>query len=270
MGRTGERHRLLAVERSIEARVEGGTLLRSSVISFVIPAHNESAFIAPTLASIQSASAALGERCEIIVAADACVDDTAAIASRAGAKVIEIDVRQIGAARNAGAAVAQEELLVFVDADTLVNEPLIRATAAAVRDGAVGGGCLVRFDTLNRRSARLLEWVAARLYRMTGLAAGCYLFAQREAFEAAGGFDERYFASEELWMSLALRRQGRFVLLHEHVVTSGRKIEHLSALQIVSLLGSMAIKGPRGMQQREGLDIWYKDQRVTRGEHRSP
>ena len=66
------------------------------------------------------------------------------------------------------------------------------------------------------------------LYRLAGLASGSFLFCTRSAFEVVGGFDERRYASEEVWLSLALRKQGRFVILREHVITSGRKLRGYS------------------------------------------
>ena len=44
------------------------------------------------------------------------------------------------------------------------------------------------------------------------------------SFEKAGGFDEQYFAGEEMYLPLALRKRGRFVVLKESVTTSARKV----------------------------------------------
>jgi hypothetical protein len=47
-------------------------------------------------------------------------------------------------------------MLVFVDADTLVNEAVLTGAVKAVRDGAVGGSCLVLFEGALPLYARLL------------------------------------------------------------------------------------------------------------------
>ncbi|MDQ3315282.1 MAG: hypothetical protein M3505_11760 [Verrucomicrobiota bacterium] len=44
------------------------------------------------------------------------------------------------------------------------------------------------------------------------------------SFEKAGGFDKQYFAGEEMYLTLALRKRGRFVVLNESVKTSARKV----------------------------------------------
>ena len=104
--------------------------------------------------------------------------------------------------------------------------------------------------------------VTVPLYRVLGLASGCFLFCTREAFHAAGGFDERLFAAEEGAMSRALRRQGRFVVLREFVVTSGRKLRAHTAREIFGLLARLALGGPESVRRREGLEIWYGERRT--------
>jgi len=42
------------------------------------------------------------------------------------------------------------------------------------------------------------------LYFGLNLGAGAFLFTTRRNFEATGGFDEQYFAGEEVYFSLAL------------------------------------------------------------------
>jgi hypothetical protein len=81
------------------------------------------------------------------------------------------------------------------------------------------------------------------------------------AFRAAGGFDERLFGAEEAALSRALRRQGRFVVLRECVTTSGRKLRAHSAREILGFLARLALAGPKGVQQRKGLEIWYGERR---------
>src|SRR5262245_15720711 len=102
-------------------------------ISFIIPAYNEEQLLGRTLKAIDQAARPLGEPVEVIVADDASTDHTAAIAQEHGALVVSVKYRQIAATRNAGARGANGEMLVFVDADTMVTEAAVRAAIAAMR-----------------------------------------------------------------------------------------------------------------------------------------
>jgi len=226
-------------------------------LSFIVPAYNEERLLGSTLAAINNVIAVIPESAEVIVVDDASADSTPTIAGSHGARVVSVHRRQIAATRNAGARESRGEWLVFVDADTIVNESVVRAAIAAMRVGAAGGGCTLRFDGRLPLYARLLVGGFLPVYRALRLAAGCFIFCTRAAFDAAGGFDERLFAAEEAILSRALRRQGRFVILREHVTTSGRKLRAHSAGEILGGLLRLAVAGPKALRRRDGLDIWY-------------
>jgi glycosyltransferase involved in cell wall biosynthesis len=232
-----------------------------SLVSFVIPAWNEEPLIGRTLDVLFASAQQMGCPFEVVVADDASTDGTAGIARAKGARVVSLNRRQIAAARNAGAKAAHGGLLIFVDADTRVTPDVLRATLQAVRGGAVGGGCAVRFEGRVPRYARLLLPIFIWFYRVVGLAAGCFLFCTREAFDAAGGFDEGLYASEECALSWALKRQGRFVLLRESVLTSGRKLRTHSGWEILGVLLRLARRGRRAVRDRQDKEIWYATRR---------
>lgn len=227
------------------------------MISFVIPAYNEEKYLPATLAAIHEAARAAGEPYEIVVANDASTDRTAEIAEQAGARVVTVQKRQIAATRNAGAAAAAGDPLVFVDADTQVNADVVRGVLAALGDPSVAaGGAGVRFENV----PGWVHWFMAVLvpfFRTMRWAAGCFLFCRRSAFDAAGGFDERYFAAEEIHMSRALGRHGRFVVLHETVVSSARKLEGHTALGMWWIMTKLVLRNPTGPRSREHAGFWY-------------
>jgi len=227
------------------------------MISFIVPAYNEEALIGRTLDALNRAAESIGEPFEIVVADDASSDRTAAIAEARGARLTRVNLRQIAATRNAGAREAIGDKLIFVDADTVVSEQVVRTAIEAMDKGAAGGGSAVSFDGPLPRYAELVHPTLVRLFRATGLACGCFLFCTRRAFEAAGGFDEKLFASEEIAMSRALKRQGRFVVLRESVTTSGRKLRMYSGKQVLRLFAGLLLAGPKALRRRDGLEVWY-------------
>ena len=232
------------------------------MISFIVPAHNEEVWIGRCISAIRSALESIDEPYEIIVVDDASSDATASIARQQGAQVIRVEHRQISATRNAGARQAHGGILFFVDADTLVNAPAIQSALRSVRAGAVGGGCFPQFEGWLPLWVRLAVPVLERLSRrLHFLPSGACLFCTRGAFQAAGGFDENYYAAEECVFVRALKRQGRFVIPAETVITSGRKPRAHSFLSYARLVTRLALRGDSGLRSREGLEYWYNSDR---------
>ncbi len=231
------------------------------MVSFIVPAYNEEALIGQTLEALNRAALDIREPYEIVVADDASSDRTAAIAVTHGARVASVSLRQIAATRNAGAREAIGNKLIFVDADTVVGAEVVRAAVDAMNNGAVGGGSAVSFDGRLPRYAELVFPVMVRLFRATGFACGCFLFCTRQAFDAVGGFDEALFASEEIAMSRALKRQGRFVILRESVTSSGRKLRMYTGREVLRLFGGILLAGPKALKRRDGLEVWYGGRR---------
>lgn len=93
------------------------------MISFIIPTLNEETVLESTLKALRKLQAM---PYEIIVSDGHSTDRTVEIAEQYADKVVEHDgkTRQnISKGRNAGAAVAQGEFLVFMDADSRIEDP---------------------------------------------------------------------------------------------------------------------------------------------------
>src|SRR5213596_4180638 len=232
--------------------------------SFIIPAHNEELELAATVDAIRAAASHATQRYEIIVIDDASTDGTAEIASRAGAKVIRINRRQIAASRNAGGRAAQGEYLFFVDADTRINRVHVTQGLAVLEAGYAGGSARVALDGFIPIWGRVLLRAFGALYFGLNLGAGAFLFTTRRNFEAIGGFDEQYFAGEEVYFSLALRKLGRFKVLREPILTSGRKLRMYSMRRVFVRLFSIVVGGPNAARSRDKLDVWYDGKRENR------
>lgn len=230
------------------------------MITFIIPAHNEELLIGGTISALQTAAGAMDENYEIIVVDDASTDATNAVATRCGARVFSVSYRQIAAARNAGAVQAQGDHLVFVDADTQVTGAVICAAVRAMRAGAVGGGSRARFDGRVPIYGRIMAWIWLEILQRFGhVASGCFLFCTRHSFVAVGGFDQTLYAAEDVVLSRRLRGLGRFVILQEAVITSGRNIRSHSALELLRIVVGFALHGPSFFRTRHGP--WYGQRR---------
>ena len=234
------------------------------MFSFIVPAYNEERELPHALAAIRAAAEASAQPHEIIVVDDASTDGTARIAKSAGAVVVPANCRQIAKARNAGARAAQGDVFIFVDADTFIAPVHVAGVRAALAAGCAGGGAKVTTDGAVPFWARLfVRLFSAFYFTLANLGAGAFLFTTRQNFEATGGFDQRLFAGEEIYFTKALKKLGRFRLLNEPVVTSGRKLRMHSAWHILGLSIGIILRGKRGVKSRARLDLWYDGKRET-------
>ena len=234
--------------------------------SVIIPAYNEEALLADTIAEIRRGmDDLLPIDGEIIVVDNNSVDRTPKIAIAAGARVVFEPINQISRARNAGAREAKGKYLFFVDADTIVPLPLFKKSLTFMIAGEVGaGGSTLCFDSklpegsLDHFFAHFWNLVS-RFFRM---AAGSFIFCRREAFESIGGFSEKVFAGEEIFLSMALKRWCRksgyaFRILKCHpVVTSSRKLFWHSKARIFGVI-LLPMIFPFALRSKRFCRFWY-------------
>lgn len=231
------------------------------VLSFIVPAYNEELELPGALRSIKNAAAACGRAFEIVVANDASTDATATIAAAEGARVINVSKRQIAAVRNAGAREARGDIFFFVDADTQITAGTVAAALQALDGGCVGGSARLKFDRKVPLWAALIAFLFCAVYFAAKLGVGAFLFTRREHFNAIGGFNEQYFAGEEMYFTLALRKLGRFLVLKESVTTSARKVRMHSPRYLYRQWLTMLFSGRRALRDRKNLDVWYDGKR---------
>jgi glycosyltransferase involved in cell wall biosynthesis len=233
-------------------------------ISLIVPAYNEAELLPATLARLAECLAALAPRQgEIVVVDNDSTDGTGELARAAGARVVHEAHRQIARARNVGARHSQGRYLVFVDADTLITPSLLRLAIETLDGGAIAyGGTPVRFDEPGGWHVRLLTGFWNSLSRCFTWPCGAFIFCRRDAFETIGGFDERYYASEEIHLAKALRRwsrrhgyRGR--ILGEPILTSNRKARWFSVWRLLGMLVRFAL-WPGSIRRREHCWMWYE------------
>lgn len=232
--------------------------------SVIIPAYNEAQWLPATLRGLDAAMKTLPHRGEIIVVDNNSTDRTGEVAAAHGTMVVFEPVNQIARARNRGAQQARGRYLLFVDADTLVSGPLLGEALRLLTDNhACGGGALVSAGSGANRVARLGIRVWNSISRHTRFAAGCFLFVRRDAFDEVGGFNEKLYASEELWLSRRLKTWGRrrrlpfTIITAERVLTSPRKTQWYSPARLMLVMALMLIF-PWAVRYRALCGFWYK------------
>ena len=179
--------------------------------SLVIPAYNEANWLPALLDTVDAARAHYRggrDAIEIIVADNASTDETAAIAAVRGCRVTLVEKRAIASARNGGAAIAQGEIICFIDADSRIHADTFNAIDDTLAHGnVIVGATGVRPD---RWSLGIIAtWIMALpIVYMTGVDAGV-IFCRRADFEAVRGYDESLLYAEDIQLLLDLKRLGR-------------------------------------------------------------
>lgn len=238
-----------------------------SAFAVVIPAYNEEAYLPATLAAAREAMSEVASEFgsgELVVVDNNSRDRTAEVAREHGAdRVVFEPHNQIARARNAGAAATGAEWLVFLDADTRLTASLLRQGLAALASGTVAaGGARVAMD---REVTPMVAWIVRlwdRVATTFTYAAGSFFFTRRDAFEAAGGFDETVYAGEEVWLAKrikvwAKKRGLAFRVLPEPVVTSARKSDWFSTKDFLAQLAVIFLI-PGATRSRRMCAIWYR------------
>ena len=185
-------------------------------ISIIIPTVNEARTIQQTLISTQT-----GLNVEVIVADGGSQDDTTAIASAWGAKVLSVPKGR-AQQMNLGAAAATGDILLFLHADTrlpLEFDAMVRA--ALLQPRAIAGAFSLQIDS-PLSSLRLIEWGVKARSRFLQMPYGDQAIFIKSSIFHQLGFPELPMM-EDFELMRQLRRKGRIVILRTPVLTSPRR-----------------------------------------------
>ena len=220
-------------------------------LSIIIPARNEAAGIETLLQQLQ-ALRACGH--EVILVDGGSIDATTTLAQPLCDKVLTAPA---GRARqmNAGAQVAQGEVLWFLHADSQIPADAGRLMLDAVHDGHSWG----RFDVRLSGSQRLLRTVGYLMNlrsRITGIATGDQgVFVRRDLFLDIGGFADLPLM-EDIELTTRLKRQQRPACLRQQLLTSSRRWEQNGVLRTIALMWSLRLAWSLGVPV-ERLAVYY-------------
>lgn len=239
-------------------------------LSIVIPAFNETRLIERTLLSITDSlevNHQPGFTSEVIVVDNNSTDNTAELAKQAGATVVFEPINQIGRARNAGAAHATGDWLLFLDADSLLSPKLLADILCIIDTGKyVGCGSTLRMEGLPWWANLTLHiWTSTSV--LCRWAAGALVVCRRDAFQEVGGFDQELYALDEIRLSKQLKQWGRgrnlqFTILTKHPLeTSSRKISLYSSREIAAQIFRIFFLPKKTLQDKKHLSVWYDGRR---------
>lgn len=194
-------------------------------LSIVIPTLNEEALLPDLLTSIAMQTVVP----EVIVADAQSSDRTREIAHGFGARVVDGGLPSVG--RNAGAAAAHGDVILFLDADVFLPDEyfLSRMLHEFTKRGLdIATADIVPEST--KRYDRFSFWVYNTYVRLWGArhahAPGFFIVIKRFLHEEIGGFDETIVFCEDHEYAGRAAGKGRFDILNAvRIPTSVRRFE---------------------------------------------
>lgn len=240
----------------LEKFITGSALYKSLVkprapepmISVIVPAHNEGEYIARTLDALQAQKYS---NFEVIVVCNGCSDKTAEVARERCDVLIDTQESGISFARNRGARAARGELLLFLDADTILEPDGLKTIARKFKRTDAAGTVRGVPDS-PRWYYHLLYFFKNRMhrYRLHKGSVGLIL-CWKDDFVATGGFDEHMHVMENSQLMKRLCEFGRYrCVMQTRALTSMRRYDTVGPLQTATLWIKLwfksLIRGVRG------------------------
>ncbi|MEO5339635.1 MAG: TIGR04283 family arsenosugar biosynthesis glycosyltransferase [Magnetococcus sp. MYC-9] len=202
-------------------------------LSIIIPTLNEAERLPAWLPHLMPLHT---QGAEIIVVDGGSHDASSAIVRQWGATLL-ITPPGRGVQMNAGARLAQGELLLFLHADTcLPAHWQVADTLARMKSGQQVWGRFAVTIQGGPRMLRLVAWMMNLRSCLTGVATGDQaIFVQRKAFLHVGGYPEQPLM-EDIALSKRLRALSSPLCLRERVTTSGRRWEKFGVWHTIGLM----------------------------------
>lgn len=195
-----------------------GQLASLPCVSIIIPVHNGATTIGLCLDAILELDYPR-ERFEVIVVDNNSSDGTPSIVQQYPVRLaFEKGIQTPGAARNRGIAVAENEIIAFIDSDCVAGRNWLRNLVRPFRDPAVGVvGC--RIESLQPDSGLVEEFLAQirvlngtwfRPSEPKGFPTTAVAY-RRSALEQVGTFDPFMKASEDVDLAWRVQAYGGYV-----------------------------------------------------------
>lgn len=223
----------------------------TTTLSIIIPTLNEAQSLPLLLADLQLQR---GIRLEVIVGDGGSSDRTRQVSLAGGARFVQAR-RGRGAQMNNAAAQAHGVYLLFLHADSRLEDPFLLADAlqalrkASWKTPLVAGHFSLSFQRSSRAHELSYRYIEAktRLNRVNTTNGDQGLLLSRNWFEHVGGFDERLPFLEDQRMAEILRLQGRLITLPGTLVTSARRFESEGFFQRYLSMGLIMVAFSTGL-----------------------
>lgn len=193
-------------------------------ISVIVPAYNEEKYIEDTLISIKNNTY---KNKEIIIVANGCSDNTVNIAKNYSDKIIEINEKNVSKARNIGAENATGDILIFIDADTVLKKNVL---SKIIKSKAQLGTIKVKPDNKKILDNQLLNF--RNNINKFGFVTGV-LFCNKELFLKSGKFNETTKIREFRQLIKIMKKNAKYELIDAYAFNSMRRFNKEGYFKII-------------------------------------
>jgi len=190
------------------------------MISVIIPAHNEQKYLRATLEALENQDYGWFE---VVVVANGCTDLTAEVARGHCHRLIVLSQKSLGVARNLGARMAKGEILLFLDADTILEPAALSAVAEEfTRDCSAG---TIKGQPDVQRLQYKIVYFLKNFTHKTGFHKGSsgVILCWRDQFIQNGGFDEGLEVRENSELIYRLRKFGKYKYIDRVAATTSMR-----------------------------------------------
>jgi len=198
------------------------------MISIIVPALNEEKYIKPTLKALKNQD--YKGKYEIIVADGMSKDNTVRIAKKFADKVITVKQKGVAAGRNEGAKIAKGEILLFLDADTiLLFNGLTEISRPFRSKKVIGVACSILALSPEAKDFALYwsfnQFMRKSMETKKPQIPGICCAYRKKTFEKVGGFNEYLNTLEDFELSERISKEGKIVFIPNTLaLTSNRRI----------------------------------------------
>jgi len=203
------------------------------MISVIIPAHNEEGYLGRTLEALNRQNYS---RFEVIVVANGCSDQTAEAARGRCHRLILLSQKSLGVARNLGARMAKGELLVFLDADTILGPTALQEISVQFSP-RMAAGTVRGLPDVRHLKYKLIYGLKNLVHRISlHRGSSGVILCWKKHFMQSGGFDERLEVRENSELIRRLLRFGKYKYLGQvDATTSMRRYDQRGCRRMVWL-----------------------------------
>ena len=233
-------------------------------LSVIIPAYNEEQCLPETLQQIGKALSTAGCHSEIIVVNNDSQDGTKQAAEVFGATVVFEKEHNISKVRNTGVEHSTGDVLIFIDADTLVPDTLFQEITAAMEDQkCFGGAVAVEWGELERKWMKFYLLGGKFWTTVLNMKQGAAHFCRRVVFEKLEGYDRTIFMGEDIefyWRLSKFARLNRghlYFIEQPAVITSARRFDKMSLGKTLLLTNPLFIR--LAWRKKSYWKDWYDE-----------